>query len=341
MTPLRSREVRLNQPPTGIPKLEDFDIAEVEVPSPLPGSFIVRNSYCSIDPFMRMMMSELHPVDRSRSCRVGEVISGGAVGQVVESNSSAFAEGDWLVHQRGWREVSVVHDDDDGLRRIDPALSPVSTALGVLGMPGLTSWYGMCMYGVPKPDETVYVSSAGGAVGSLAAQLARSRGSRVIVSAGSPKKLEWLERLKFDAVFDYRARPVVDSLAELAPGGIDLYFDNVGGRHLEAAITNMAFAGRIIACGAVSIYNDSVPTPGPTNLDLLFTKELVVRGVRSRAHKDSYPEFLAEVAPMVASGAIEYAETIVGGIEKAPAAFIGLFSGTNVGKMLVEVTPQW
>jgi NADPH-dependent curcumin reductase CurA len=334
-----SLEVRLVRVPTGLPSVEDFTVAEVEIAEPAPGEAIVRNAYCSVDPFMRMMMSTVRPVADRPASQAGEPLSGGAVGQVVESRAPGLAEGDWVVHQAGWREVARIREDSDGVRRIDPDAAPVSTSLGVLGMPGLTAWYGMLRFGRPVRDETVYVSAAAGTVGSLAAQLAAAQGSRVICSAGSARKLEWLAGCGLDGAFDYRERPPEDALPELAPDGIDLYFDNVGGAHLQAAIDNMAFRGRIVACGAVSLYNDAHATPGPSNLDLLFTKELTVQGVRSRAHRECYPEFLEQVTPLVASESIRYAETTVTGIENAPAAFIGLFSGDNLGKMLIEVAP--
>ncbi|MCW2976592.1 MAG: NADP-dependent oxidoreductase [Actinomycetia bacterium] len=339
MTLLRSREVRLVRIPTGLPSLDDFAVVEVEVGDPAPGEAIVRNAYCSVDPFMRMMMSTVRPVADRPASQAGAPLAGGAVGQVVASRARGIAEGDWVVHQSGWREIARIRIDDDGVRGIDAAAAPVSTALGVLGMPGLTAWYGMQRFGRPRENETVYVSAAAGTVGSLAAQLAAGGGSRVICSAGSQEKLAWLAGCGLDAQFNYREQPVDEALPTLAPDGIDLYFDNVGGGHLQAALDNMAFRGRIVACGAVSLYNDERATPGPANLDLLFTKELTIQGVRSRAHRDCYPEFLEEVTPLVASGSIRYAETTVSGIENAPAAFIGLFSGENLGKMLIEVAP--
>lgn len=336
MTAWPSREVRLARVPTGLPTSADFTVAEVEVGEPAQGEVVVRNAYCSVDPFMRMMMSSVRPVRDRPSAQAGQPLGGGAVGEVIASRSPRFGEGDWLVHQAGWREVARVHEDDDGVRAIDAAAAPVSTALGVLGMPGLTAWAGLRMFDRSGPDDTVYVSAAAGTVGSIAAQLAVAGGSRVIGSAGSPRKLDWLRSLGLE-VFNYRDEPVADALERLAPDGVDLYFDNVGGAHLESAIDNMAFRGRIVACGAVSLYNDVAASAGPRNLDLLFTKELTIRGVRSRAHRHEYPEFLAEVTPLVAGGSLVYEETIVHGIEQAPAAFIGLFAGENLGKMLIAL----
>ena len=339
MTTWRSREVRLERIPEGLPVAGDFTLVEVDVDEPGAGEVIVRNAYCSVDPFMRMMMSNVRPVQDRPVSEAGRPLGGGAVGEVVASRSAAFAEGDWVVHQSGWREVARVHEDDDGVRRIDPTAAPVSTALGVLGMPGLTAWAGMRMFERTGAEHTVYVSAAAGTVGSIAAQIAAAGGSRVIGSAGSPQKLDWLRGLGLE-VFSYRDRSVGEALHALAPSGIDLYFDNVGGAHLEAALENMAFRGRIVACGAVSLYNDVEASAGPRNLDLLFTKELTIRGVRSRAHRDEYPLFLEEMTPLVTDGSITYAETVVHGIERAPSAFIGLFDGENLGKMLVAVDDE-
>ncbi|MES1247387.1 MAG: NADP-dependent oxidoreductase [Actinomycetota bacterium] len=334
-----SRQVRLLRAPEGLPVLDDFAVVDVEVGEPRDGEALVRNAFVSVDPFMRMSMSSVHPVLGRPAAEVGEPLSGGAVGEVVASRTDAFREGDWVVHQAGWRELSTIRGDDDGLRTIDPACAPVSTALGVLGMPGLTAWAGLRMFEPQGAGRTVYVSAAAGTVGSIAAQLAARAGATVITSAGSERKRAWLESLGIGPVFDYR-EGVRESLARLAPDGVDLYFDNVGGRHLEAVIDELAFHGRVVACGAISVYNDVEASAGPRNLDLLFTKELTIRGVRSRAHRHEYPEFLAEVAPLVASGALRYEETVAQGIEQAPAAFIGLFSGENLGKMLVAVGPS-
>jgi NADPH-dependent curcumin reductase CurA len=331
-----SREVRLVRAPTGLPVLDDFAVVDVEIEAPRHGEALVRNAFVSVDPFMRMSMSSVHPVLGRPASEVGEALTGGAVGEVIASRTDALREGDWVVHQAGWREVSRIRSDDDAVRAIDPAAAPVSTALGVLGMPGLTAWAGLRLFEPQGAGRTIYVSAAAGTVGSIAAQLAARGGATVITSAGSAEKRAWLEALGIGPVFDYRAG-VRESLARLAPDGVDLYFDNVGGRHLEEVIDALAFHGRVVACGAISVYNDVEASAGPRNLDLLFTKELTIKGVRSRAHRHEYPTFLAELTPLVASGELRYEETVVRGLEQAPAAFIGLFSGRNLGEMLVEV----
>jgi NADPH-dependent curcumin reductase CurA len=261
---------------------------------------------------------------------VGDVIDGGAVGQVVSSADERFAEGDWVLSMLGWRESGIAAADR--LRKLDPDAAPPSTALGVLGMPGLTAWVGLVDVGDVKEGETIYVSGAAGAVGSAAAQIARLKGLRVLGSAGSTEKVDWLRSLGVEA-FDYRDTDMREALAD----GIDVYFDNVGGAQLEAAIAALRPFGRVIACGSISRYNDERAEPGPRNLPMIVTKRLRVQGFIVTDHVDRYPPFLAEVAPWVREGQLQYRETIVDGLERAPAAFAGLFRGENVGKMLVRV----
>jgi NADPH-dependent curcumin reductase CurA len=333
--PVTSREIRLAARPQGVPVESDFALAEAELPDPADGEVLIRNAYVSVDPYMRGRMNE------SRSYvppfALGEAMTGGAVGRIVSSRSPRWAEGTWVVHSLGWREWAL--SDGRGLLPVDPALAPVSTALGVLGMPGFTAWYGLTQLGEPQEGETVFVSGAAGAVGSVAAQVARLLGCRVIASAGSDEKLAWLRELGVDEAFSYRDRPVHESLREAAPDGIDVYFDNVGGDHLEAAIGALRLRGRIVACGAISRYNDTEARPGPRNLFMVVTKRLTMRGFIISDHNDRLPEFVAAMAPWVQDGAVRYRETVVDGIENAPQAFLGLLGGENTGKMLVRVGP--
>jgi NADPH-dependent curcumin reductase CurA len=206
-------------------------------------------------------------------------------------------------------------------------------------MPGFTAYYGLFEIGKPQPGETVFVSGAAGAVGSAAGQMAKIAGCRVIGSAGSADKVAWIEELGFDAAFDYRQRRVRDALAEAAPGGIDIYFDNVGGDHLEAAIGALRNYGRVVACGSISRYNDAEPKSGPRNMFMVVTKRLRLQGYIIRDHYDRFPEFLAAATDWVREGRLRYRETVIEGIENAPAAFLGLLRGENVGKMLVKVGP--
>jgi len=261
---------------------------------------------------------------------LGDAIGGGAVGRVVASRHDGFVEGDWVSTGLGWREAGVVRGDH--ARKLDPSVAPPVTALGVLGMPGLTAWVGLVDIGGVREGETLYVSGAAGAVGSTAVQIARLKGLRVIGSAGSPEKVEWLRSLGIEA-FDYRQTSPREALAD----GIDVYFDNVGGEQLEAALSALRPFGRVIACGAISRYNDERPEPGPRNLNFVFTKRLRIQGFIVTDHSDRFPAFLAEVGPWVRDGTLVHRETILDGIESVPAAFAGLFTGENIGKMLVRV----
>jgi len=332
----RSREIRLAARPSGAPTPSDFELAEVDVGDPDDGELLVRNAFVSVDPYMRGRMNDTRSYVPPFA--LGEALTGGAVGQVVASRNDRFAEGTWVVHDHGWREVALL--DGRGVRSIDPERGSISTALGVLGMTGLTAYVGIVDIGAVAVGETVFVSGAAGAVGSIAAQLARARGARVIGSAGTAEKVAWLEELGLEGAFDYTERSTRDALREHAPDGIDVYFDNVGGETLEAAIGAMRLRGRIVACGSISRYNDTEAKPGPRNLFMLVTKRLRMQGFIVSDHGDRYGAFLAEVGPLVADGTLRSRETIVDGIERAPEAFIGLLEGANVGKMLVRVGPE-
>lgn len=330
------REIRLVARPQGLLVEDLFEVAETPISDPGEGQVLIRNAYFSVDPYMRPRMNDVRSYVAPFT--LGEAMTGGAVGQVAASRNSRYAEGEWVLHQLGWREWAL--SEGTALRRLDPSAAPVSTALGVLGMPGLTAWYGLFVLGEPKEGETVFVSGAAGAVGSAAGQMARIAGCRVVGSAGSPEKLEWLRELGFDEVFDYREQRPHAALGALAPEGIDIYFDNVGGDHLEAAIGALRTYGRIVACGSISRYNDAAPSPGPRNMFMVVTKRLRMQGYIITDHFDRFGEFAREAAEWVRDGRLQYRETIVEGIENAPRAFMGLFSGENIGKMLVKVGPD-
>ena len=329
------REIRLVARPRGFPDEELFEIAESPIPEPSDGQVLIRNAYFSVDPYMRPRMNDVRSYVAPFT--LGEAMTGGAVGRVAVSRSPRHAEGDWVVHQLGWREWAL--SDGSGLRPIDPGTAPVSTALGVLGMPGFTAWYGLFEIGRPKEGETIFVSGAAGAVGSAVGQMARVAGCRVIGSAGSAEKVAWIRELGFDGAFDYRERSPREGLAELAPDGIDIYFDNVGGEHLEAAIGALGNYGRVVACGSISRYNDAEPTPGPRNMFMVVTKRLRLQGYIISDHGDRFGEFASQATEWVREGRLQYRETIVDGIENAPSAFLGLLRGENIGKMLVAVGP--
>jgi NADPH-dependent curcumin reductase CurA len=323
-----SREVVLSARPQGTPQESDFELRDVPDAAPGDGEASVRNVFVSVDPYMRGRMTGVRSyVD---PFEVGEAIDGGAVGRVVESSYDGLAPGDWVASMLGWREQGVVPGAQ--LRKLDESVAPPSTALGVLGMPGLTAWVGLVDIGNVTEGETIYVSGAAGAVGSTAAQIAKLKGLRVIGSAGSDEKVDWLRSLGVEA-FNYHETPAKDALAD----GIDVYFDNVGGEQLEAALGALRPFGRVIACGAISRYNDERPQPGPRNLGYMVSKRLRLQGFIVSDHSDRFRDFASEVGPWVRDGKIVYRETILDGIENVPAAFAGLFRGDNVGKMLVRV----
>ncbi|HYI75809.1 MAG TPA: NADP-dependent oxidoreductase [Gaiellaceae bacterium] len=331
-----SREIRLVARPQGFPGEDLFEVAETPIPDPADGQVLIRNAFFSVDPYMRPRMNDVRSYVAPFT--LGEAMTGGAVGRVAVSRNARYAEGDWVLHQLGWREWAL--SDGATLRRVDPGTAPVSTSLGVLGMPGFTAWYGLFVLGRPQEGETVFVSGAAGAVGSAAGQMAKVAGCRVIGSAGSEEKLEWLRELGFDAVFNYREQSARAALGELAPDGIDVYFDNVGGDHLEAAIGALRAHGRVVACGSISRYNDAEPSPGPRNMFMVVTKRLRIEGFIISDHYDRFGEFAREASGWVEDGRLRYRETVVDGIENAPQAFLGLLRGENIGKMLVKVGPS-
>jgi NADPH-dependent curcumin reductase CurA len=331
-----AREIRLVARPQGFPGEDLFEVAETPIPDPAEGQVLIRNAYFSVDPYMRPRMNDVRSYVAPFT--LGEAMTGGAVGQVAVSRNSRYVVGEWVLHQLGWREWAL--SDGAALRRLDPSVAPVSTALGVLGMPGFTAWYGLFVLGEPKEGETIFVSGAAGAVGSAAGQMARIAGCRVVGSAGSAEKLAWLRELGFDEVFDYREQSPHKALAEIATDGIDVYFDNVGGDHLEAAIGALRTYGRVVACGSISRYNDASPAAGPRNMFMVVTKRLRLQGYIISDHFDRFGEFAREAADWLREGRLQYRETIVEGIENAPQAFLGLLRGENIGKMLVKVGPD-
>ena len=330
-----SRSWHLAARPVGEPTLEDFALVASTLADPGEGEVLIRNTALSVDPYMRGRMSAAKSY--ADPYRVGEAMWGGAVGAVVASRFDGISVGDTVLHGLGWREHSVVPGSQAQV--VDTSDVPDSAYLGVLGMPGLTAWVGLFEIAQLKAGETVFVSGAAGAVGSLVGQLAKLRGATVIGSAGSPEKVRWLTgQLGFDAAFDYKAGPVAAQLAAAAPEGIDVYFDNVGGEHLEAAIGALKPFGRAAICGMISRYNDASPQPGPANLPLLVAKRLRLQGFLVFDHAHHTPQFLAEVGPALADGRLQARETVVHGIEQMAPAFLGLLRGDNTGKMVVRLS---
>jgi NADPH-dependent curcumin reductase CurA len=333
--PTRSRQVQLAARPHGEPKDSDFRLAEVELPDPGPGEVLVRNTYMSVDPYMRGRMDDRDSYVPPFA--LDAPLDGGAVGEVVASQADGLAPGDTVVHQLGWRDHALL--GADRLRKVDPEGISPSAFLGVLGMPGLTAYAGLLDVAALGEGDVVFVSGAAGAVGSLAGQIAKLRGNTVIGSAGSAEKVAHLvEDLGFDGAFNYRDGRVAEQLAAAAPDGIDVYFDNVGGEHLEAAIGALRRYGRVAMCGAVSVYNATEPMPGPHNMALAVGKRLSLRGFIVTDHGARMKDLIAEVGPAVRDGRVVFRETVVEGLEQAPAALQGLLRGENTGKMVVKLT---
>ena len=329
-----SREVQLAARPVGEPKPSDFRLAEVEVGDPGPGQVLVRNTFMSVDPYMRGRMNDVQSYVPPFA--LDAPLQGGAVGEVVASGDDGFAPGQTVLHGLGWRELALVPSEHARVVETD-GISP-SAYLGVLGMPGMTAYVGLTEIARLRDGETVFVSAAAGAVGSVAGQIAKARGCRVIGSAGSAEKVSFLrDELGFDAAFNYRDGDVHSLLTDAALDGIDVYFDNVGGDHLVAAISAMRQRGRIALCGAISVYNATERPPGPWNLALAIGKRLTLRGFIVSDHADRFEDFVRDVGGWVREGRIRYRETVVDGLDHAPDAFIGLFEGENIGKMVVRL----
>jgi hypothetical protein len=286
----------------------------------------------SVDPYMRGRMREAKSY--VPSFQVGNVLEGSAVGEVLESRIDTLQPGDIVTSMMGWREYFI--SNERGLRKVDKNIRPLSAYLDVLGMPGMSAWVGLNLVDV-KAGDVVFVSAAAGAVGSVAGQLAKLRGCTVIGSAGSSEKIKMLtEELGFDAAFNYKDGSIYAQLKKAAPEGIDVYFDNVGGEHLEAALSAMRVNGRIIACGSISMYNEETPPPGPRNLPLFTSKRLTMKGFIVTDWFQQMPQFLKEIGAYWSQGKLKMKETVVEGIENAPQAFLDMLRGGNIGKMIVK-----
>lgn len=335
---ITSREIHLAIRPVGMPNLDNFEMATITLPDPGDGELLVQNRWMSVDPYMRGRM-----IDRKSYVppfEVGKVLEGGAVGEVVQSNNPDFAKGDLVLSMNGWREFYL--SDGNGLQKLQTFGLPEQAFLGVAGMPGLTAWGGLLKIGEPKEGETVFVSGAAGAVGSLVCQIAKIKGCTVVGSAGSDEKCEWLKSVGVDEVINYKKAGdqsgLIKALKKAAPQGVDVYFENVGGDHLVAGLEAMNQFGRIVVCGMISGYNDTEPKPGPWNLFHIIAKSLKIQGFIVTQFQDNLPEFLGDLSKWYAAGKIHTQETVDEGIENAPGAFLKLFSGGNKGKMLVKLS---
>ena len=292
------------------------------------------NEAMSVDPYMRGRMNDTKSY--MPPFQVGQPLDGAAVGEVIASNSDDVTVGSHVLHGLGWREHSVLNAAKAQI--VDTTLAPASAYLGVLGMPGLTAYAGLMKAGEFRAGDAVFVSGAAGAVGSLVGQIAKLSGASLVIgSAGSAEKVDYLKEIGFDAAFNYKDGPVVEQLTKAALEGIDVYFDNVGGDHLEAALSALTVHGRVTLCGMISQYNDTEPAPGPRNLGLAIGKRLRLHGLLVGDYADVQPEFVAKMAGWLQADEISYRETVVDGLTEAPQAFIDLFNGTNTGKMVVRL----
>lgn len=330
-----NRQITLAARPTGFPKESDFLLVETPVPSPAEGEFLARTLYLSVDPYMRGRMNDA--ASYVAPVKLGEVMSGGAVAEVVDSRHPRFKKGDIVMGYFGWQDYAVSNGQD--VQIVDPTVAPISTALGVLGMPGLTAYFGLLDITQPKAGETVVVSGAAGAVGSTAGQIAKIKGCRVVGIAGSDQKIDYLVKdLGFDAGFNYKTTSNYNAkLKELCPAGIDVYFDNVGGAITDAVFRQINVGARISICGQISQYNLDKPEMGPRLLGMLIMRQAKVEGFLVFRYAQRYAEGQRQLTQWLKEGKLKYREEIVEGLEKTPQAFLGMLQGQNTGKQLVKV----
>lgn len=334
MKNLKNREIRLASRPKGLPTSANFTLVNTELTPILNQQVLVRNLFMSVDPYMRGRMNE--GKSYTSPFEIGKPLDGSAIGEVVESTASEFKPGDVVFSSFGWREYFTAAPTE--LHHVNPSVLPLSAYLGVLGMTGMTAWAGLNLVEV-KTGDTIFISGAAGAVGNVAGQLAKLRGCHVIGSAGSDKKVGFLkEECGFDNAFNYKTGSTLEQLSGIAPEGIDVYFDNVGGETLEAALSALRIHGRIIACGGISAYNAEKPQPGPSNLFYVIGKRLTIKGMIVSDWLDRQEAFKKEVGSYFQAGKIKNHETVVTGIDKAVDAFLGLFQGQNTGKMIVKLS---
>jgi NADPH-dependent curcumin reductase CurA len=331
-----NRQVVLRRRPVGEPRPADFELIETPLPRPGAGELLSRTIYLSLDPYMRGRMDEGKSYTGGTNPALGDVMVGGTVSQVLESNHPGFAAGDLVAGFSGWQAYAV--GKGAGVRKLDPAQAPISTALGVLGMPGMTAYVGLLDIGRPRPGETVVVSAASGAVGAVVGQIAKIKGCRAVGIAGSAQKCAYVvEELGFDACVNYRADDFAIALASACPGGVDVNFENVGGAVLAAVLKLINMNARIPLCGLIAQYNATGPVSGPDLRPVLVNRALV-QGFIVSDHMHRLPDFLADCSAWIREGRLRYREDVVDGLAAAPEAFIGLLRGKNFGKLIVRVS---
>lgn len=334
-----NRQIVLAARPEGAPKESDFKLVETPVPEPGEGEFVTRTIYLSLDPYMRGRMNA--GKSYAKPVEIGEVMTGRSVGQVVASKHEKFGEGDIVFIDSGWQDYAL--SGGEGVRKLDPARAPVSTALGILGMPGLTAYTGLKNIGQPKEGETLVVGAASGAVGSVVGQIGRIKGCRVIGVAGAPEKCAWVEEeLGFDVCLSHRDLKLAENLAAVCPDGIDVYWENVGGKVFEAVLPLLNPFARIPVCGLIAQYNATELPPGPNRIPALMrsvlSNRLRVQGFIVRDYAHQAKEFFTEMSGWLRDGKIKYREDFVDGLENAPKGLIGLLEGKNFGKLIVRVS---
>ncbi len=329
-----SREIHLKSRPTGVPTHDNFEMVTVTLPAPGPGEVQVRNSWMTVDPYMRGRMNDVQSY--SPPFQLGEAMQGGAVGEVIASGDPAFKVGDAVQSFFGWREA--FNAPAAAVQKLDTHGLPPQAFLGVAGMPGLTAYVGLLKIASLKEGDVVFVSAAAGAVGQIVCQIAKLKGHTVIGSAGGAEKVAYLKELGVDHVIDYKAEPdLTAALMKAAPTGIDVYFENVGGTHLEAALMAARPFARFALCGMISQYNATDMGEGVRGLILAVGKQLRLEGFIVSSHFDMMPAFVSEMSGWIAEGKVKWRETVEEGIDKAPDAFLKLFKGENLGKMLVKL----
>ena len=336
--PQVNKRITLAARPSGMPKPSDFKLVESPVPEPKAGEILVRMLYVSVDPYMRGRMNDAKSY--APPVQIGEVMGAGAVGEVINSQSTQFQAGDFVEGFFGWQEFAI--SDGKGVRKLDSNLAPLSTALGGLGIPGLTAYFGLLDIGKPETGETVVVSGAAGAVGSIAGQIAKIKGCHVVGIAGGDQKVAWLrDELGFDAAFNYKTTSdYFAKLQEVCPKGVDVYFDNVGGSITDSVFRVINTGARIVVCGQIAQYNAEIPETGPRLLAHLIVKQARAEGFLVFRFASRYAEGLKELAGWLKTGRLKYREQFVEGIQNAPRAFIGILQGENTGKQLVRVAKE-
>lgn len=333
-----NREWVLAKRPAGEPSMDCFELEETETAALTTGELLVQTRYLSVDPYMRGRMSDSESY--AEPWAVGEPLNGGIVGEVVEAESDAYDTGDLVTGEGTWAEYSVMDAAD--VTAVDPSVAAPEAYLGVLGMPGRTAYFGLLEVGDPSPGETVVVSGAAGAVGSVVGQIAKLNGCRVVGFAGTDEKTTWLtEELGFDAAINYKSTDGYQAaLADAAPGGVDVYFDNVGGPITDAVFTQLNLDARVAVCGQIAHYNDETVSTGPRKLPQLIAPRATVQGLLVGDFANRFGVATEQLSEWVASGDLSHRETIVEGLSNAPDAFLGLFSGDNIGKQVVQVTTE-